>query len=56
MPEPRSSAPSSPRTNAEPFIAEALQSALDQDWPADRLQIVVVDDGSTDGTAAVGGG
>ena len=39
--------------NAEPYIAEALHSALDQDWPADKLQIVVVDDGSTDGTAAV---
>jgi hypothetical protein len=39
--------------NAEPFIAEAIESALAQDWPADRLKIVVVDDGSTDGTAAV---
>jgi glycosyl transferase family 2 len=39
--------------NAEPFVAEALHSALAQDWPADRLEIVVVDDGSTDGTAAV---
>jgi glycosyltransferase involved in cell wall biosynthesis len=39
--------------NAEPFVEEALQSALDQDWPADRLEIIVVDDGSTDGTAAV---
>src|SRR4051812_49765036 len=39
--------------NAEPFIAEALESALAQDWPADRLEVVVVDDGSTDGTAAV---
>src|SRR4051812_42423719 len=39
--------------NAEPFIAEALDSALAQDWPEDRLEIVVVDDGSTDGTAAV---
>src|SRR4051794_31059427 len=42
--------------NAEPFIAEALQSALDQDWPADKLEVIVVDDGSTDGTAAVAEG
>jgi tetratricopeptide (TPR) repeat protein len=39
--------------NAEPFVAEALESALAQDWPGDRLEIIVVDDGSTDGTAAV---
>jgi glycosyltransferase involved in cell wall biosynthesis len=39
--------------NAEPFVAEAVESALAQDWPADRLEIVVVDDGSTDGTAPV---
>jgi hypothetical protein len=39
--------------NAEPFVAEAIESALEQDWPADRLEVVVVDDGSTDGTAAV---
>src|SRR3954447_16755698 len=37
--------------NAEPYIAEALRSALDQDWP--ELEVIVVDDGSTDGTAAV---
>src|SRR3954454_22940854 len=39
--------------NAEPFIAEALDSALAQDWPQDRLEVVVVDDGSTDGTAGI---
>ena len=39
--------------NAEPFIAEAIESALAQDWPASRLEVVVCDDGSTDGTAAV---
>jgi UDP-galactopyranose mutase len=39
--------------NAEPFVAEALHSALAQDWPADRLEIVVVDDGSADGYTAL---
>src|SRR4051794_23053204 len=39
--------------NAEPFIAQALNSALSQEWPAERLEVIVVDDGSTDGTAAL---
>jgi glycosyltransferase involved in cell wall biosynthesis len=39
--------------NAEAFIGEALDSALDQDYPPELLDVVVVDDGSTDGTAAV---
>src|SRR4051794_33266044 len=39
--------------NAEPFVAEAIESALAQDWPEERLEVVVCDDGSTDGTAAV---
>jgi hypothetical protein len=39
--------------DAEDFIAEALGSALGQDYPPDLLDIVVVDDGSTDATAAV---
>jgi GT2 family glycosyltransferase len=42
-----------PAYNAERFIGEAIQSALDQDYPGDRLEVVVVDDGSTDGTAAI---
>jgi hypothetical protein len=36
--------------NHERFVAEAVESVLAQDWPADRLQFVVVEDGSTDGT------
>jgi GT2 family glycosyltransferase len=39
--------------NAEAFVGEALESALAQDWPADRLEVVVCDDGSTDATAAI---
>jgi len=40
-----------PAYNAEAWIADTLRSALGQSWP--RKEIVVVDDGSTDGTLAV---
>jgi glycosyltransferase involved in cell wall biosynthesis len=39
--------------NYERFVAEAVQSALDQDYPRDRFEVIVVDDGSTDGTPEV---
>jgi len=42
-----------PAYNAGPYIAEAIESALAVDWPGDRLEIIVVDDGSTDDTAEV---
>lgn len=37
--------------NAEPYIAETCRSVLKQTYPA--LEIIVVDDGSTDGTARI---
>ena len=40
-----------PVYNGERFLAEAIQSVLDQTLPPD--EIIVVDDGSTDGTAAI---
>jgi hypothetical protein len=39
--------------DAERFVGQAVRSALAQDYPDDRLHVVVVDDGSTDETAAV---
>ena len=36
--------------NHERFIAQAIQSVLNQDFPADQMEIIVVDDGSTDST------
>jgi glycosyltransferase involved in cell wall biosynthesis len=40
-----------PAYNAEKWIAESIQSALDQTWP--RTEIIVVNDGSTDRTLDV---
>lgn len=42
--------------NYERYLARALDSALRQDYPPDRLEIVVVDDGSTDGTPEIARG
>src|ERR1700690_2440423 len=40
-----------PAYNAENWITDTLQSAVAQTWP--RKEIIVVDDGSTDGTAKI---
>lgn len=39
--------------NEEKWIDERLRNALAQDYPADKLQIVVASDGSTDATAPI---
>jgi glycosyltransferase involved in cell wall biosynthesis len=36
----------------EHYVGLALRSVLEQDYPAELLDVVVVDDGSTDATAA----
>ena len=42
-----------PAYNLARFLPAALDSALAQDWPADALEVIVIDDGSTDETPAV---
>jgi glycosyltransferase involved in cell wall biosynthesis len=39
--------------NYEGYVEAALDSVLEQQYPADALDVVVVDDGSTDGTVEV---
>jgi cellulose synthase/poly-beta-1,6-N-acetylglucosamine synthase-like glycosyltransferase len=39
--------------NAAPFMHAKLESLLAQDYPADRIEILVFSDGSTDATAAI---
>ena len=40
-----------PTYNYGRFIEEAIESVLSQDFPADRMEVLVIDDGSTDDTA-----
>lgn len=40
-----------PAYNAQQWITETIQSALDQSWP--RKEIIIVDDGSTDNTLSI---
>lgn len=39
--------------NYAQFVGQAIQSALDQDYPVNRIEVIVGDDGSTDGSRAV---
>ena len=39
--------------NHERFIAQAIESVLEQDFPASEMEILVVDDGSTDRTGLI---
>lgn len=39
--------------NHERFVASAIESVLSQEWPRDRLQYVVLDDGSSDRSAEI---
>src|SRR5687768_15861616 len=42
-----------PVHNEEAFLARSLGAVLRQDYPADRLEVIVVDGASEDGTASV---
>ena len=42
-----------PARDAGPYLAEAIDSVLGQRYPADRIELVVVDDGSVDSTPQV---
>jgi glycosyltransferase involved in cell wall biosynthesis len=44
-----------PALNAGPWIDAALASVAAQTWPRDALEVLVVDDGSSDDTAQVAG-
>lgn len=42
-----------PAYNEADCIAKTIQNKLDQDYPRDKLEIIVVSDGSTDGTDVI---
>jgi cellulose synthase/poly-beta-1,6-N-acetylglucosamine synthase-like glycosyltransferase len=61
-PRPHRSGDATPRVsvlvaayNEAPTIGRKLQTVVDADYPADRLEVVVVSDGSDDGTELVAG-
>jgi glycosyltransferase involved in cell wall biosynthesis len=42
-----------PAYNAGPALKETIEGCLHQDYPEDKLEVIVVDDGSSDGTSSV---
>ncbi|MBE5827362.1 MAG: glycosyltransferase family 2 protein [Butyrivibrio sp.] len=42
-----------PAYNTEKLVKKCVASVLDQDYPKDLLEVIVVDDGSTDGTPGI---
>jgi glycosyltransferase involved in cell wall biosynthesis len=40
--------------NEEAYVRRCLESLLSQDYPAERLRVLLVDGGSTDGTVSIG--
>ncbi len=42
-----------PAYNEEKFIVSSIRTLLDLDYPKDRLELIIVDDGSTDNTYKV---
>lgn len=39
--------------NVEPFLREAVDSMIAQDFGFEKIQLIMVDDGSTDGSGAI---
>ena len=39
--------------NVEPFLKEAVDSLIAQDFGFEKIQLIMVDDGSTDGSGAI---
>jgi glycosyltransferase involved in cell wall biosynthesis len=42
-----------PAYNSEKYIENCINSLLDQDLPKSKYEIIIINDGSTDGTAAI---
>lgn len=53
MPSPTTVSVIIPTYNRKKLLREALDSLAQQTYPVDRFEVIIVDDGSTDGTAEV---